>query len=96
MPPTANLSANSTLVQLAVALLKPAAQPSPAEIGAAVGTLLDTPAGPSGQCLADALPWWEAFRKLAAESPPAARTLAALRRDLVSYLLAGYATGELR
>lgn len=82
----ANLADNAVLTRTITQRLLPEA-PTPAEIGAVVTQVL----GPDGPLSAD-LTWWRRFLEEAADrSMVAHRTLAALRTDLLTYMVQFYA-----
>lgn len=88
--PPPNLPANRWLVAIIGDQLG-TASPTPLEIGTAIDTVLGAPGGPAG-LLAELIPWWSGFYAAAQQyGTEDFRELAALRVDLLDYMISKYA-----
>ncbi|TMR90052.1 hypothetical protein [Nonomuraea basaltis] len=102
-PEPVNLAGNAELLRLITEQIA-VAQPTPAQIGAAVAAVLNPPPTTPGtyppSILEGTVPWWRIFLDSArpradgtTPNPAAAALLSTLVRHVVDYVLAGYRTG---
>ena len=84
-------SDNGALIGLVQAALGTQTSPTPAQLAAAIATVMN-PSG-SGSPLGALVPWWDAFR--AQTGAPAKAELQQILTRTLTYFIAGYATGAL-